>query len=62
MRLILLGSLLHWKNQLPGGGMPVYFQMSRSKSRQFSQLSIMLNLQENGELLQEVETTMASSS
>ena len=57
MRLILLGSLLHWKNQLPVGGVPVYSQMSRSKSQQFSQLSIVLGLQENGELLQEVETT-----
>ena len=28
MRLILLGSLLHWKEQLPVGGVPVYSQMS----------------------------------
>ena len=62
MRLILLRSLLHWKNHLPVGGMPVYFQMSRSKSQQVSQLIIVLGLQENGELLQEVETTMVSSS
>ena len=61
VRLILLGSLLHWKNQLPVGGVPVYSQMSRSKS-QFSQLSLVLGLQENGELLPEVETTMVSSS
>ena len=27
MRLILLGFLLHWKNQLPVGGVPVYSQM-----------------------------------
>ena len=47
MRLILLGSLLHWKKQLPVGGVPVYSQMSRSKSQQFSQLSIVLGLHEN---------------
>ena len=40
MRLILLGSLFSWKKQLPVGGMPVYSQMPRSKSQQFSQLSI----------------------
>ena len=62
MRLILLGSLLHRKKQLPVGGVPVYSQMSRSKSQQFSQLSLVLGLQENGELLQEVESTMVSSS
>ena len=62
MRLILLGSLLHWQDQLPVGGVPVYSQMSRSKSQQFSQLSLVLGLQENGELLQEVETIMVSSS
>ena len=62
MRLILLGSLLHWKKQLPVGGVPVNSQMSRSKSQHLSQLSIVLGLQENGELLQEVETTMVSSS
>ena len=60
MRLILLGSLLHWTNQLPVGGVPVYSQMSRSKSQQFSQLSVMLGLQENCELLQEVETMVSS--
>ena len=55
MRLILLGSLLHWKKQLPVGGVPVYSQMSRSKSQQFRQLSVVLGLllQENCELLQE---------
>ena len=62
MRLILLGSLLHWKNQLPVGGVSVYSQMSRSKALQFSQLSVVLGLEENGELLQEVETTMVYSS
>ena len=62
MRLFLLGSFLHWKKQLPVGGVPVYSQMSRSKSQQFSQLSIVLGLQENCELLQEVENTMVSSS
>ena len=61
VRLILLGSLFHWKHQLPVGGMPVYSQMSRSKAHQFSQLSIMLGLQENGKLFQDVETTMVSS-
>ena len=60
VRLILLG-FLHWKNQLPVGGLS-YSQISRNKSLQFSQLSIVLGLQENGELLQEVETTMVSSS
>ena len=58
MRLILLGSILHWKDQLPVGGVPVYSQMSKSKSQQFS---IVLGLQENCEHLQEVETTMVSS-
>ena len=62
VRLILLGSLLYWKKQLPVGGVPVYNQMSKSKSPQFSQLGVMLGLQDNGELLQEVETTMVSSS
>ena len=62
VRHILLGSLFRWKNQLPVGGVPDYSQMSRSKSRQFSQKSIVLGLQENSELLQEVETTMVSSS
>ena len=62
MRLILPRSLLHWKKQLPVGGVQLYSQMSRSKSQQFSQLSIVLGLQENCELLQEVETTMVSSS
>ena len=59
--LILLGFLLHWKDQRPVGGVPVYSQISRSKSQQFSQLSIVLGLQENCELLQEVETTVVSS-
>ena len=62
MRLILLGFFLHWKNQLHVGGVPVYSQMSRSKSQQFSQLRFVLGLQENGELLHEVETTMVSTS
>ena len=62
MRLILLGSLLHWKKQLLVGGVSVYSQMSKSKSQQFSQLSIVFGLQENCEILQEVETTMVSSS
>ena len=31
MRLILLGFLLHWKNQLPVGGMPVYSQMVKKQ-------------------------------
>ena len=62
MRLILLGSLLHWKEQLPVGGVSVYSQMSKSKSQQFSQLSIVLGLHENCEILQEVEITMVSSS
>ena len=61
MRLILLGFLLCWKNQLPVAGVPVYSQMSRSKSQQFSQLSVMLGSQQNGEVFQEVETTMVSS-
>ena len=62
MRLILLGSLFHWKNYLPVGGVPAYSQMSRSKSQQFSQLSIVSGLLENCEFLQEVETTLVSSS
>ena len=60
MRLILLVFLLHWKDQLPVGGVPVYSQVV--KSQQFSQVGGMLGLQENCELLQEVETTMVSSS
>ena len=31
MRLILLGFLLHWKDQLPVGGMPVYSQMVKKQ-------------------------------
>ena len=33
VRLILLGigSLLHWKDQLPVGGMPVYYQMVKKQ-------------------------------
>ena len=31
MRLILLGSLLHWKDQLPVGGVPVYSQMVKKQ-------------------------------
>ena len=31
MRLILLGSLLHWKDQLPAGGAPVYSQMVKKQ-------------------------------
>ena len=31
MRLILLGSLLHWKVQLPVGGVPVYSQMVKKQ-------------------------------
>ena len=56
VRLILLGFLLHLKDQLPVGGVPVYLYIlkwSRSKSQKFSQLR-----RENGELLQEVETTI----
>ena len=60
MRLILLGSLLHWKKQLPVGGVPVYSQMSRSKSQQFSQLSLVLGLHENGELLLKVAVDLCS--
>ena len=37
VRLILLGYLLHWRDQLPVGGMSVYIL---TKSRQFSQLAI----------------------
>ena len=59
MRLILLGFLLHWKDQLPVGGVPVHSQMVK---KQVSKLSLMLGLRENGELLQEVETAMVSSS
>ena len=31
MRLILLGSLLHWKDQLPVGGVSVYSQMVKKQ-------------------------------
>ena len=31
MRLILLGCLLHWKDQLPVGGVPVYSQMVKKQ-------------------------------
>ena len=31
MRFILLGFLLHWKNQLPVGGVPVYSQMIKKQ-------------------------------
>ena len=32
MRLILLGFLLHWKDQLPVCGMPVYSQMVKKQA------------------------------
>ena len=51
MRLILLGFLLHCKDQLCVGGGPVYSQMGKNKSQQFSQLSVIFGLQENSELL-----------
>ena len=31
MRLILQGSLLHWKDQLPVGGVPVYSQLVKKQ-------------------------------
>ena len=31
MRLVLLGSLLHCKDQLPVGGVPVYSQMVKKQ-------------------------------
>ena len=31
MRLILLGFLFYWKDQLPVGGVPVYSQMVRKQ-------------------------------
>ena len=31
MRLILLGFLLHWKDQLPVGGVPVHSQMVKKQ-------------------------------
>ena len=31
MRLISLGSLLHWKKQLPVGGVPVYSQVVKKQ-------------------------------
>ena len=31
MRLILLGSLLHWKDQLPVGGVLVYSQLVKKQ-------------------------------
>ena len=31
MRLILLGSLLHWKDQLPVGDVPVYSHMVKKQ-------------------------------
>ena len=31
MRLILLGILLHWKDQLPVGGMSVYSEMIKKQ-------------------------------
>ena len=31
MRLILLGFLFHWKNQLPVGGVPVYSQLVKKQ-------------------------------
>ena len=32
MRLILLRFLLHWKDQLPVGGVPVYSQMVKKQA------------------------------
>ena len=64
MRLILLGFLLHWKKTVACRWHASIFSNGQEASldQQFSQLSIMLGLQKNGELLQEVETTMVSSS
>ena len=64
MRLILLASLLHWKDQLPVDGMPVNSQMVKRQGSSILPIKhyVRLTLQENGELLQEVETTMVSSS
>ena len=31
VRLVLLGFLVHWKNQLPVGGVPVYHQMIKKQ-------------------------------
>ena len=63
MRLILPGFILHWKNQLPVGGMPVYSQMVKKQISATQPIEHCVRLKkDNGELLQEVETTMASSS
>ena len=62
MRLILLGFLLHWKDKLAVGGVQVYSQMVKKEVSAIQPLGVVLGLQENCELLQEVETTMVSSS
>ena len=35
MRLILLESFLHWKDELPVGGVPVYSQMVKKQASEF---------------------------
>ena len=51
MRLIFLGFLLHWKDQLPLGGDQYILKWSRSKSQQFSHLSVMLGQEHPGDFL-----------
>ena len=38
MRLILLGSVLHWKDQLPVGGVPVYSRMVKKQGSPIQQI------------------------
>ena len=62
MRLILLGSLLHWKNQLPVGGVPVYSQMVKKQVPAIQLIEHYVGLTREWCTFQEVETTMVSSS
>ena len=61
MRRILLGFLLHWKDQLPEGGVPVYPRMVKKQVSVIQTIEHYVRLQVDGELLQEVESTMVSA-
>ena len=55
MRLILLGFLFHWKDQLPVCGMPVYSEMVKK------QVSAIHPIERYVRLTREVETTIVVS-
>ena len=44
MRLILLGFLLHWNDQLPVGGVPVFCQMVKKQASAFQLIACYVRL------------------